>query len=126
MMKLIMTFLYSWRGFSRNGDLIGRKNIVAQQLTLHTSQLKWKSLDSGNKISKFSYDLVNTDFKKKGFRNITNVFNELLQKKQNQSMNFQSCKFGSLNGRKQLHITDCRVLVLEMTLEIVTEEIIFY
>ena len=30
---------------------------------------------------KLSYDLLNTDFEKKGFRNIINVFNELPRKK---------------------------------------------
>ena len=40
-------------------------------------------------------------------------------------MNFQSWKFGSLDGRKQLHTTDCGVLALAVTMEIATKEIIF-
>ena len=40
-------------------------------------------------------------------------------------MNFQSWKFGSLDGRKQLHTTDSGVLALAMAMEIATKEIIF-
>ena len=40
-------------------------------------------------------------------------------------MNFQSWKFGSLDGRKQLHSIDFGVLVLAMTMEITTNENIF-
>ena len=40
-------------------------------------------------------------------------------------MIFQSWKFGSLDGRKQLHTTDCGVVVPVMTMEIATKEIIF-
>ena len=40
-------------------------------------------------------------------------------------MNFQSWKFGILDGRKQLHTTGCRVFLLAMAMEIATKEIIF-
>ena len=40
-------------------------------------------------------------------------------------MSFQSWKFGSLDGRKQLHTTDYGVLVLVMAMGIAIKEIIF-
>ena len=40
-------------------------------------------------------------------------------------MNFQSWKFGILDGRKQLNTTDCGVFVLAVGMEIGTKEIIF-
>ena len=42
--------------------------------------------------------------------------------RRNQSMNVQSWKFGSLDGRKQLHRTDCGVLFLVMAIEIATKK----
>ena len=46
--------------------------------------------------------------------------------KRNQSMGFQSWKFGSLNGRKQLHTAGVHgILFLVMAVEIAIKEIIF-
>ena len=38
-------------------------------------------------------------------------------------MNFQSWKFGSLDGRKQLHTTDCGVLALAITMKIARKKL---
>ena len=73
---------------------------------------------------KLSYDILKTDFKKKGFTNIINVFNVLPPKKKSKH-EFSIMEIGSLDGRKQLHSIDCGVLVLAMTMEITTKENIF-
>ena len=40
-------------------------------------------------------------------------------------MSFQSWKFGIMDGRKKLNITDCWVFALALAMEIATKEIIF-
>ena len=106
--------------------MIGKENVVAQQLLYipaNENENHW-ILVIAFPNEKLSYDFLNTDFKKKGFRNIINVFSKLPRKKKSKH-EFSAWKSGSLDDRKQLHTTDCGVLVRAMTTKIATKEIIF-
>ena len=71
-----------------------------------------------------SYDPLKTDFKRKASEIILTFLTSCC-KGRNRSMNFQSWKFGILDGRKQLTTTDCGVFILLMTMEMATKEILF-
>ena len=71
-----------------------------------------------------SYNPLKTDFQRKSSELILTFLTSYCERR-NQSMNFQSWKFGNLHSRKQLNTTDYGVFVLVIAMEIVTKEIIF-
>ena len=64
-----------------------------------------------------SYDPLKTDFKRKAPEIILTFLTSYCEGR-NQSMIFQSWKFGILEGRNQLHTTDCVVFILGIAMEI--------
>ena len=71
-----------------------------------------------------SYDPLKIVFKSKASEIVLTFLTSYCERR-NQNMNFQTWKFGILDGRKQLNTTDCGVFVLGMAVEIAAKEIIF-
>ena len=71
-----------------------------------------------------SYDPLKIVFKSKASEIVLTFLTSYCERR-NQNMNFQTWKFGILDGRKQLNTTDCGVFVLAMAVQIAAKEIIF-